>query len=187
MSNQAITPPERFIFSVANYYQEVQFAGKVLDSGINDLIVLINGEKIYLKNAASICCEPPAIQRAVCEIARIQNEKISLKDTATEVKDAWLSQEWNIKVPFALDHSTLKLHFIDMEKAATIKTQAVPDVLVALDKGWVGMDEAVILSSQQQVVQEFTCKLLWNGNINARQLNLENALAKAREFLGDDD
>ena len=183
MSNQTISPPERIVSSVADYYQEVQFAANVLDSGINDLIVLIYGEKIRLKNAASICEEPPMIQKAVCEIARIYNEKISLEATARKVKDTWSSQEWNTKVPFAIDPSKLKSHLIDMEKAAKIKERANPGVLVALDQGWVTMSEAVILSSEQSVVQEIACKVMWNGNTGTRRSNLNDALAKTKAIL----
>ena len=187
MSNQTISPPERIVSSVADYYQEVQFAANVLDSGINDLIVLIYGEKINLGNAASISNEPPAIQKAVCEIARIHSEKISLSDTAREVKSRWSSQEWRAKTPFAIDDSKRAAHFADMEKAAEIKAQAMPEVLVVLDQGWVVMDAAVILSSQKQVVQEITCKLLWNGNTNGMRLSLDDALVRAREALSVDE
>ena len=186
MSNQATTPPERITSSVAQYYQEIQFAENVLDSGIADLIVLIYGEKIDLENVAGISNEPPAIQRAVCEIARIHNEEISLRDTASEIIRRWPSQERKSKTPFALDASELAGHFSDMEKAAKIKAHAMPEVLVVLDQGWVVMDEAVILSLQLQVVQEITCKMLWNGNTNGRRLSLDDALAKAREALGSD-
>ena len=187
MNSQAVTPPDRIISSVAKYYQEIQFAENVLDLGIDDLIVLIYGEKIDLGNVASISNEPPAIQRAVCEIARIHNEKISLRDTAREVKSTWLSQEWRPETPFAIDDSKLAAHFADMEKAAKIKAQAMPEVLVVLDQGWVVMDAAVILSSQKQVVQEITCKLLWNGNTNGKRLSLDDALVRAREALSADD
>ena len=54
MNSQAVIPPEKTISSVAKYYQEIQFAENVLESGIDDLIVLIYGEKINLGNAASI-------------------------------------------------------------------------------------------------------------------------------------
>ena len=187
MSNQAATPPERVTSSVAQYYQEVQFAEKILNSGIDDLIVLIYGEKIDLENAASISNEPPAIQRAVCEVARIHNQEISLKGTAREVVSTWSSKERRPKSPFALDTSRLAEHFADMKKAAKIRAHAMPEVLVALDQGWVVMDAAVVLSLQMPVVQEITCKLLWNGNTNGRQVSLDNALARAREALDSDD
>ena len=187
MNGQVNLPPESLISSVAKYYQEIQFANNVLESGIDDLIVLICGEKIGLENVASISNEPPAIQRAVCEIARIHDAKTSLQDTAKMVKEVWSSQEWNPKIPFAIDDSRLAMHFANMDKAAKIKAQALPEVLVVLDQGWVVMDEAVILSLQRQVMQEITCKLLWNGNTNGRQLSLDDALARAREALLTDD
>lgn len=183
MNSQTITPPERIITSVAKYYQEIEFAQSVLESGIDDLIVLIYCEKINLENVAGISDEPPAIQRAVCEIARIHNEKISLRSTACEVTKTWSSQEWESKVPFLIDDSKLAEHFADMEKAAKIRAQAMPEVLVVLDQGWVVMDEAVILSFQRPDMQEITCKLLWNGNTNDRQLSLDDALVRAREAL----
>ena len=187
MNSQANIPPERIISSVARYYQEIQFAKNVLESGIDDLIVLMYGEKIDLENVASISSEPPAIQRAVCEIARIHNEKTSLRSTACEVKKTWSSQGWESQIPFFMDDSKLAAHFADMEKAAKIKAQAMPEVLVMLDQGWVVMDAAVNLSSQKQVVQEITCKLLWNGNTNGRRLSLDDALVRAREALSADD
>lgn len=183
MTMQAITPPDRITSSVAQYYREIQFAQSVLDTGIDDLVVLIYSEKIDLENAAGISNEPPAIQRAVCEAARIHNEKISLPDTASEITNVWSSQEHKSKTPFALDASRLARHLSDLQKAAEIKAQAMPDVLVVLDQGWVVMDAAVILSSQPQVVQEITCKMLWNGNTNGRQLSLDDALVRAREVL----
>ena len=187
MNSQADTPSERIISSVARYYQEIQFAKSVLESGIEDLIVLIYEEKIDLKNVASISTEPPVIQRAVCEIARIHNEKISLRATASEVWKTWSSQGWESKIPFFIDDSKLAAHFSDMEKAAKIKAQAVPDVLVVLDQGWVVMDAAVILSFEMPRVQEVTCKLLWNGNTSGRRLSLDDALVRAREALSDID
>lgn len=183
MNSQAISSPERIITSVAKYYQEIQFAQSVLESGIDDLIVLIYGEKIDLENVAGISDEPPAIQKAVCEFARIHNARISLQDTANEVKESWSSQEWKPSETLAIDDSRLAMHYADMEKAAKVRAQALPEVLVVLDQGWVVMDEAVILSSQRPKMQEITCKLLWNGNTNGRQLSLDDALVRAREAL----
>lgn len=187
MNTQAVTPPEQIIFSVAKYYQEIQFAENVMKSGIDDLIVLIYGEKINLRNAASISNEPPAIQRAVCEIARIHSERILLRDTACEVINSWSSQERIPKIPFVIDDSKLAAHFADMEKAAEIRAHAMPEVLVVLDQGWVVMDAAVVLSQQMPVVQEITCKLLWNGNTSGRRLSLDDALVRAREALSVND
>lgn len=187
MSDLAAAPPDRVTSSVAQYYQEIQFAESVLDSGIDDLIVLVYGEKIDLENAAGISNESPAIQRSVCEIARIHNEKISLRATASEVRKTWSSQGWESKIPFFIDDSKLAAHFSDMAKAAKIKAQAMPEVLVVLDQGWVVMDAAVILSFEMPRVQEVTCKLLWNGNTNGRRLSLDDALVRAREALSDID
>ncbi len=187
MNSQANIPPERIISSVARYYQEIQFAKDVLESGIDELIVLVYGEKIDLENVASISGEPPAIQRAVCEIARIHDERISLRSTACEVKKTWSSQEWEPITPFFIDDSKLAAHFADMKKAAKIKAHAMPEVLVALDQGWVVMDAAVHLSLERRVVQEITCKKLWNGNTDGRQLGLDDALIGAREALSADD
>ena len=168
---------------MSRYYQEIQFANSVLESGIDDLIVLIYGEHIDLENVASISCEPQAIQRAVCEIARIHDGRISLRSTASMVKETWSSQGWGYSTPFSIDDTKLAAHFADMAKAAEIKAHAMPEVLVVLDQGWVVMDAAVILSSQRQVMQEITCKLLWNGNTDGRQLSLDDALVRAREAL----
>ena len=135
MNTQAVTPPEQIIFSVAKYYQEIQFAENVMKSGIDDLIVLIYGEKINLGNAANISNEPPAIQRAVCEIARIQSEKISLRDTACEVINSWSSQERRGKIPLVIDDSKLAAHLQTWRKPQKLRRRPCQRCLSCWIKG----------------------------------------------------
>lgn len=179
MTEDITTILAKYAPPVMRYYKQVEFAARIKQCGVPDLIALIyESNKVSLSDAASICDSPPEMQRAACDIVRCNRELFSLRDSMGALDKARETKEWESLDPFPLDLATTPLFVQDYELAIQIKERAEPDLLVLLDRGWVVLQEILEVCDQHPVIQQEASKRMWIRNARHKTLILADAIAE---------
>lgn len=179
------------------YIRRLQDAADIKNCGVDELIVLLAKEdKARVRDAAAICKEPPAIQRAACGLLKGFSHLISLSDVVCEIKRA-LESDDNMRqlfdpnpVPTYLqyDANSLALSVRDLELVRIIREKGVPEIIIVLanlSKN-VTLTDAATICDETPNVQRAACELWLIRTWKSQNTDLESCVQEIKKFVAQD-
>ena len=175
------------------YIQQTQDATDIKNCGVDELIVFLAYEKrARLRDAATICKEPPAIQRAACGLMKAFSNHISLNDVVLEIHRilSLPETEHQLLIPDSIpyhssrDAKILALSVHDLNFARCIKKNGVPEIIIVLanlSKN-VTLAEAAKICEEPPEVQRAACELWLLRNQRSQQIGLESCVGKVKNL-----
>ena len=185
---------EDTVMNSIGYIQQTQNATDIKNCGVDELIVfLANEDRARLRDAAKICKEPPAIQRAACGLLKAFSNHISLNDVVLEIhrilKLTDIERQLSIPDPF-LYHSSrnayiLALSVHDLNVAHSIKENGVPELIIVLANlsKTVTLAEAATICDELPEVQRAACELWLMCNRSSQKVDLKSCVQQVKEFI----
>ncbi len=163
------------------YYKEVGFAARIKECGVPDIIVLIYQlDYVSLENAASICEDSTAMQRAACDVVRSCKGSHSPRNAMNALHEVSSQLDSGTTQKLPINFATAHLHIHDYKLATKVKGCAEPDLLVILNRGWATLSEIEAVCTEHPTIQQEATKLMWNRNNSHEALKLSDAIHQVK-------
>ncbi len=188
---------EATVRSYVGYIQQTQDAADIMNCGVDELVIFLATEdRARLRDAAEICKEPPAIQRAACGLMKAFSHHISLRDVVHEIHEVLklAGTERRLLHPDSLPYNSLRdvktvaLSVHDLGLARSIKKNGVPEILIVLSdlSGNVTLAQAAKTCNESPEVQRAACELWLMQNRRSQKVGLESCVKDAKNIQAQD-